>query len=385
MENQEVRDPSHSLGRMLVQLPDYRLAKNVHYPLAEILFVLIVANLCGYEALDLVRSFGKEKLAWLRRYFPYEHGIASADTFGRVLGRLDKAAFEQLFIHWVAQHFDLSPGELVNLDGKRLASSADRADQSKKRGEGGRYAEIIVNVFASGAGLVLAQRNVSEKMDEVQGALDLLGWLDLEGCCVTGDSNFCARNVIDKIIEGKAHYLLALKGKSPHLFAAVQASFEAPQSEAMATYTTEEQGHGRWEKRVYRSLPVRQLDQRCTESYRHLEQVIEVTRYRRINQSGRESMEVAFYLTSLQEPLELVADKIRRHWSIENQLHWVLDVEFGEDQSRKRQGYLASNMSLVRKIALNLLRRQPDAGSLKAKRMKCAISDEYRDNLFKKS
>jgi predicted transposase YbfD/YdcC len=362
-------------------LEDPRDAQRTYYPLIEILFLLISANLCGIEDLTVVQAFGEQKLKWLRRFFPYKKGTPSHDTLGRILGMLDKGTFEKCFVQWVAAHFKMQPEELINLDGKRLSGSADKADQSKAKDAGGKYAEVIVNAFASGCSWVLAQRNVTDDLNEVRGALELLDWLEIEDCCITADSNFCARHVIRKIIDKKADYVLALKGKSPKLHAATMEAFDQLDLEKN-TFTTQESGYGRTEKRVYHSLPADVLDTALTESYHALQQLVQVKRFRRINRTAKQQLETHYYITSLADPVEQLAAKIRGHWLIENRLHWVLDVEFSEDASRKRNANLATNASLIRKVSLNLLRKNPGNESLKTKRMKCAVSDDYRENIL---
>ena len=233
----------HSLKELLLKIEDPRDKDMVTYPISEIFFLLISASLSGCNEITEVHLFGKQKLEWLRSYFTYEKGIASHDTIGRVLSLVNKEAFEELFIAWVSQYFGLDAQELINLDGKRLASSATRADQSKAKSAGGRYAEVIVNAFACAAGIVLAHNNVTEQMDEVQGAKELLDSLDIGGCCISGDSNFCGRDLIKKIMERKADYLLALKGKSPKLYVAAQEAM-ADEQLTKTSFMTEEQGHG---------------------------------------------------------------------------------------------------------------------------------------------
>jgi predicted transposase YbfD/YdcC len=383
MKNQLESNHLQHLVLLLDSMEDPRNAKLAVHPLPEILFLLVVGTLCGYDELTVIASYGREKVDWLRKYYPYQSGVPSHDTLNRVLGLIDKRAFEKLFVQWVAQSFDLADGELINIDGKRLNSSADRASQSKKRAEGGEYAQIIVNVYAAGAGIVLAQNNVTDKMDEVKGAHELLDWLSLEGCCVSGDSNFCGRKLIDKVISSKADYLLALKGKSPKILEAAKAGFDCAQIPKVV-FQTEETGHGRHEKRVYRSIRAQSLPGAVTSSYAQLNQVVEVMRSRTVTRTGKYMEETHYYLTSLESGPEQLADKIRRHWSIENQLHYVLDVSFGEDACRSRIKNAASNLSLIRKISLNLLRLDPEPGSIKTKRMRLAVSDQRRDDLFEK-
>ena len=384
MEKQTELKPLNSLSAMLDGLEDPRSQKQAVYPLQEILFLVIVGTLCGCDELTAIAAYGKEKQAYLRKYYPYEYGIPSHDTLNRVLGLLDKRAFEKLFVQWVAGIFRLDAGELVNFDGKRLNSSADRACQSKSRAEGGQYAQVIVNVYAAGAGIVLAQNNVSDKMDEVNGAKELLGWLSLEGCCVTGDSNFCGRQLIEQIIAAKADYLLALKGKSPKMLAAAKEAF-ACQQIRKTVFQTEDTGHGRYEKRVYRAICAKSLSVEIASTYAKLSQVIEVKRLRTETRNGKHMEETHYYITSLESSIEQVADKIRRHWAIENQLHYVLDVSFGEDACRSRTQNAATNLSLTRKITLNLLRNKNIPGSIKTKRMLLAVSEDRLDDMLEKT
>jgi predicted transposase YbfD/YdcC len=372
----------HVLGRLLLQIEDPRNSDMVYYPIAEIFFLLISACLCGCDKLTEVQQFGDRKLSWLRGYFPFAKGIPSHDTIGRVLSLVNKDAFESLFIHWVCEHFQISETELINIDGKRISSSANRAKQAKSRVEGGRYAEIIVNVYASAAGIVLAQRNVSDKMDEVQGARDLLEALDIAGCCISGDSNFCGRDLISQIVGKQAHYLLALKGKSPKLHQAVVAAAADPTIDKHV-FTTEEKGHGRHEKREYQAFCARALSQEVIESYSGLAQIVAVKRFRHVIRTGKKEEQVHYYITSLTQEVEQLAHSIRAHWRIENQLHHVLDVTYAEDDSRLRTKNAATNQSLIRKITLNLLKTTRGKGSVKSQRLDCALSDEHRDHILK--
>jgi predicted transposase YbfD/YdcC len=318
----------------------------------------------------------------LRKYYAYENGVPSHDTLGRVLSTIDRQEFEQLFVNWVARHFQLEPNSLVHFDGKRLNSSANKLDQSKKRSEGGKYADIIVNVYASAAGITLAQNNVSDKMDEIKGALELLDWLDISGCCITGDANFCRVGVMERILTRKADYLLALKLNWPKQHKDAEVLFD-DQTIAKQSWQTEETGHGRGEKRIYRSIGKEDLSASIIDQFEGITQLIEVNRTRMVTRKNKVEHDTHYYITSLDESIEQLAPKIRRHWSIENELHYVLDVAFEEDASRIRKGHAASNQSLIRKVALNVLRKRKQKGSIKTQRMKCAISDSHREKILK--
>ncbi len=285
-------------------------------------------------------------------------------------------------MQWVADRFELTEGEMLALDGKRLAGSADRMDQSKKKSAGGKFAKIVVNCLAVGSGVVLGQYDVSHKNDELQGARDLIHALDIEGKCISGDANFCGRKLLELILEQKGDYMMALKAKSPKLHGAVRAAF-ANEGLETADYVTEEKGHGRQEKRVYRSLPASVLPQAVTESYVGLCQVVETCRSRRETRKPDEaSVEYHYYLTSLSDNVAHLAARIRDHWAIENSLHHVLDVEFGEDASRSRKGNAAVNFSVIRKVAINYLMPGKGKVGIKEQRMRAAFSDQRRSEIF---
>ena len=325
--------------------------------------------------------FGEEKLDWFRKYYPYEHGMPSHGTLSKVLGMIDKKAFEKVFASWASTHFGTGASGLINIDGKRLNGSADKQAQSKKRNEGGRYAEIIVNAYTNAAGITLAQNNVSDKMDEVKGALELLGWLEAEGCTISGDANFCRNNIVDKVIEKKGNYLLALKGHLPKVFEATKKAFENKGLERNS-HQTEETGHGRYEKRTYRAMGAKDIPTIALDYFNGLSQIVEVHRIRIVQRTGKKSEETHYYVTNSNEGAEELALKIRGHWAIENNLHHTLDVSFGEDASRVRYNNAASNLSLVRKVALNALTKHPDKGSVKSKRLRLAISDKKRSDIL---
>ncbi|MGH1435532.1 MAG: ISAs1 family transposase [Lewinella sp.] len=376
----ETTDTNPFMG-LFEQVHDYRCPDHITYPLEEILFLLVTATLSGSDELTMTSVFGEDKLPWLRKYYAYKNGVPSHDTLGRVLSNIDRREFEGLFVNWVAAHFKISPKSLLHFDGKRINSSADKLDQSKKRSEGGKYADIIVNVYASAAGITLAQNNVSDKMDEIRGALELLDWLDLSGCCITGDANFCRTAIIEKIIARKADYILALKLNWPKQYADAQTLFDDQDIEKQC-WVTEETGHGRYEKRSYRSIGKESFPPSMIDQFAGIAQLVEVNRTRIVQRKDKVENDTHYYITSLDEPIDQLAHKIRRHWSIENELHYVLDVAFNEDASRIRNGHSASNQSLIRKIALNMLRVSKQKGSIKTQRMKCAISDIHREKIL---
>lgn len=367
-------------GISCIEDPRYEVI--VHYTLPEILFLLLAGSVSYCNSLSEIATFGEEKIDWLRGYFPYKHGAPSHDTLSRVLGMIDPDSFQAWFIGWVAKKFDVPVGELIALDGKRLASSANRMDQFKKKSQGGKYAKVIVNCFAIGAGIVLGQKDVSSKMNEVYGAEQLVESLDITGCCVSGDANFCGRKLLELIISQDADYLIALKGSHPKLHDSAKQAFRNKLI-TKHIYESQERGHGREETRTYRSISVSDLPDEITVSYASLHQVVEVCRERRVTRKQEEpTTEYHYYITSLKEGIEPLARKIRSHWRIENNLHHVLDVGFGEDDSRARSKNLASNLSLIRKASINFLMPGLKKAGIKHKRMRAAFSDQRRSEIF---
>ena len=167
MQDKEMTNPSLDPLPGVDQIPDPRDTHLVHYPLREVLFLVVAASVSYCDKLTEMAVFGEEKLEWLRKYYPYKYGAPSHDTLGRVLSLIEQRAFEIWFMTWVAQTFDLKEDELINFDGKRLAGSANKMDQSKKKDEGGKYAKLVVNAFAAGSGIVLGQCDVSSKLSEI--------------------------------------------------------------------------------------------------------------------------------------------------------------------------------------------------------------------------
>jgi len=208
----------HVLNDFLSKIEDPRRLEIVQYPLQEVLFLLICAIVSNCNTTCEVAVFGEEKLSWLRKYYPFAKGTPSHDTIDRVLSLIKAKDFERMFVEWVSAVFDINEEELIAIDGKRLAGSANKMDQFKKRSASGKCSELVVNIFATGAGISLGQANVSSKMDEVVGAKQLLEMLDLEGCCISGDANFFRTGFIELILERKANYLITLKKNQRTLY-----------------------------------------------------------------------------------------------------------------------------------------------------------------------
>ena len=223
-----------------------------------------------------------------------------------VIGLIDKQAFEQAFLAWVELEFGTRTTELIHIDGKRIIGSVDRELQYKPPSQGGRHAEMIVNAYASDTNLVVAQVNVSQTWDEKQGAKQLIEQLHLKGKTITGDSNFCVKDLLKRIRKKQGHYLMALKGNQPILRHLAERYFGQVWIDR-TTYYSEEKGHGRKEKRTYQSIDIRPSKDEKLKEYSGLCQIIKVQRIRTETRKNKSSEETHYYITSLDKKVEDLA------------------------------------------------------------------------------
>lgn len=363
------------------EIEDPRDEQRRRYRMDEVLFLVICSVVSGYEQNTSIEEFGNLKIDWLRNYFPYTHGIPTHETIGNIIGAIEKTAFEQAFTTWVELQFGTQTVSTIHIDGKKLRGSVDKMLQDKPHKDGGQSAEIIVNAYSSDTHLTIAQASIGQKGDEKEGARRLLNQLDIKNKLITGDSNFCTKGFLDHIRGKKGHYLMTLKANNPILLELSKSYFDDVRIDKM-NYHTREKGHGRSELRTYHSIQLTGLKDSKLKEYKDLFKIIRVRRERKVTRKNKLSDETHYYITSIDKPLEELATSIRNHWSIENNLHWVLDVEFNEDQSTKRTGNQASNFSLIRKAALNAINHKRGKKTIKAMRMACAVSDKMREDIL---
>lgn len=377
----DILEKSHFI-KCFNELEDKRNQVRVRYPMQEVLFLVICSVVSGYESNRGIEEFGKLKQTWLRKYFPFTHGIPYHETIGNIIGLIDKQLFESAFIDWVNLQFGKNADALIHIDGKRISGSVDKRLQAKKAIEGGKNAELILNAYASNNNTVVAQINVSESGDEQEGAKRLIDQIDLKDKTITGDSNFCIREILSRIVNKQGNYVMTLKKNNRTLYGLAERAFEEYSSKA-TLFQTKDKGHGRKEIRTYQSLKIDDIfyDKKFDE-YSDLFQLIKVERNRVELRSEKTSEETHYYISNLDKGIITLAHSIRSHWSVENNLHWILDVEFNEDGDRKRTGNQASNFSLIRKIVLNLINKSKGNKSIKAMRMSCALSDQVRQNVL---
>jgi predicted transposase YbfD/YdcC len=352
-------------------LEDPRIERQKRHKLSDILVIAVCAVLCGAESFPAIEDFGQVRYAWLKHFLELPGGIPSHDTFNRVLRLLDPVQFQACFLSWMQAVAAQTEGEVVAIDGKTLRRSFDQG--SAKR------AIHMVSAWATENGVVLGQRRVDDKSNEITAIPALLELLALKGCIVTIDAMGCQRAIAQQIVEGKADYVLALKDNQPTLHQAVE-HFLATGPEVDAhrmkcdSYDQHERGHGRAESRCYWITDDLQ-DLGAGQLWPGLRSIgmVEATR----TLAGQTTVEQRFYITSLEADAQAFARAVRNHWGIENGLHWTLDVTFREDQSRLRKGHGPENFAVLRHIALNLLRQEPSPKSLPRKRLTCALDPAY--------
>ncbi|HEY9895752.1 MAG TPA: ISAs1 family transposase [Candidatus Sericytochromatia bacterium] len=353
-------------------LEDPRRAATIEHQLIDIVAIAICAVVCGAESWTDLEEYGKAKQAWLETFLSLPNGIPSHDTFARVLARLEPQQMQECFLSWIRAVSQLTLGEVVAIDGKELRHSYDQAT--------GKRAIAMVSAWASTNRLVLGQRKVDEKSNEITAIPQLLQVLALSGCTVTIDAMGCQKEIANAIVDRGADYVLALKANQPNLYEDVQWLFEQAvatnfQGVAHDFQQTIDKGHGRIE--IRRCWTLKELDYLVQKPHwRGLASLAMVQSERRCK--GKVEQQTRYYISSLTTGAKSILQAVRSHWGIETSLHWVLDVAFDEDDCRIRKDYAPQNFSLLRQIALNLLSQEKTTKvGVKAKRKKAGWDDTY--------
>ena len=364
-----------SISAHFAQVVDPRVERTKHHQLLDILTIAICAVICGADDWVEVEQFGNDKLEWLQTFLTLPNGIPSHDTFGDVFARIDPDEFERGFQSWVQTIAKLLPAEVIPIDGKRLRRSHNHTL--------GKHAIHMVSAWASSQQLVLGQVKVDEKSNEITAIPALLQMLSVKGCIVSIDAMGCQSDIAARIIAQQADYMLALKGNQGHLLDDVRDLFTTARAEQFKDVAhdyvkTTDKDHGRIETRRCWTIcePSELAYIRDLKDWAQLRSVVMLEAIRRIGQTT--TTEIRYYISSLTPTAQQALGIIRSHWSIENELHWVLDVAFREDDSRVRIGYGAQNLAVLRHLALNLLKRETSVKiGIKAKRHKAGWSIPY--------
>jgi predicted transposase YbfD/YdcC len=365
-----------SIAAHFAALPDPRVERTKQHHLLDILTIALCAVLCGADDFVGMVTFAEAKERWLRGFLPLPGGIPSHDTFGRVFAALDPEALQACFLAWVRAVAPGTAGQVVPIDGKALRGA---------RGAG-QAAVHMVSAWASASRLVLGQVAVAEKSNEIVAIPALLRLLDLAGATVTIDAMGCQTAIAAQIVDCRADDVLALKDNHPTLHEEVRVTFAQERRDGFALappgthdhLKTVEKDHGRLEIRRHWTChdPAILAHLDPAGAWAHLRAIGLVERERRVG--DRVTRECHHYLLSAPLSAAAFAAAVRSHWGIENRVHWVLDVAFGEDACRAHAGHAARNLAVVRHLALNLLRQDATRkGSIAAKRFAAALDDAY--------
>lgn len=355
------KHPKLSLIEHFQMLSDPRMDRTKEHDLIDVLIIAVCTLLCGGESFNDMEDFGYAKEDWFKTFLRLRNGIPSHDTFNRVFAALDPEQFLDCFLRWTQSLRQAVAQEIVALDGKALRRALNK-DQSIK---------YVVSAWAESNNLVLGQLKVTDKSNEITALPRLLRVLELSGCIVTIDAMGCQKKIAKEIIESDADFVLALKGNQETVHQEVKdfvdetvAETQKPRPRGaklstaaarLATLETVEKDHGRLEtRRYYQSAGLDWFAD--LKQWEGLKSVGMVESVREVE--GKATVERRYYLSSLPLNVELFARAVRGHWGVENKLHWVMDVCFREDHSRARAGYAAENLATLRRLALNLLKRE---------------------------
>ena len=367
-------DQDVPIARHFAGLPDPRVARTRKHALADILVIALAATAAGADSFEGVAAFGRAKRAWLGRFLTLANGIPSADTFGRVFARLDPQAFGKCVGEWMAAACQAAGLRHIAIDGKACRSAPRDTFSGCLH---------LVSAWAAEGRLILGQQAVADGSHEIATIPALLRVLSLNGAVVTMDAAGCQKEIARQVRDQGGDYLLAVKGNQPALHNAVRAVFgRACESDFVGVthdgHEEVEDGHGRHEER-YTTVIADPTG--LPPGWPDVAAVVLVGREREVN--GRRTDTAHYYVTSRRGAAAELGGLIRRHWSIENELHWTLDVTFGEDANRTRADHAGANLGLVRRVAVSLLKQDPGKESMPTRRLRAALDETYLEKVLR--
>ncbi|NRA86231.1 MAG: ISAs1 family transposase [Rhizobiales bacterium] len=367
-------------------MEDPREAAKTEHLLQDILAIAVCAVLAGAESFDDIALYGRYKLDWLSQFLALANGIPSYDTFRRVFMLIDASAFETCFLSWTRSVFKGPKNDNIShiaIDGKTMRRSFDRRKEQSPL--------HVVSAFSTGSGLTLAQRVIPAKSGEASVLPELLKGLDLNGCLISLDALHCQKTTAEAIRSEGADYLIALKGNQKTIHREVVKYFDAnvfkQSAKLKAIYDAFDETHGRSvRRRVFVCADLAAF--KALNNWPDVNQVFAVETISSVNnphggKPRKISADIRYFITSSTIDALTISAAIRNHWAIENSLHWVLDVGFREDDCRVRDRNAAANLSVLRKIAINLVKSdKSQKGSIKGRRKAAAWNNDYMQNLI---
>ena len=370
--------PKITMADHFAHMTDPRVERSQRHKLIDIITIAICAVICGADTWVDIESYGRAKLEWLKQFLELPNGIPSHDTFARVFAQLDPEQFQESFLNWIKSISNIMKGELVAIDGKTLRHSYDSSKAQS--------AIHMVSAWATQNRLVLGQVKVDDKSNEITAIPELLKVLSLNGCIVTIDAMGCQREIVKQIIEGGGDYVITLKKNQGGLYERVEALFKEAltkryQGFIFSSTRVSEQGHGREETRYCMMLSdiKNQIDPEG--KWQALVSIGRQDAMRVVK--GKPTIETRYFISSLPNNAEVLANSIRQHWGVENSLHWILDVAFREDDSRIRKDNAPQNFAVLRHIAGNLLQQDKSVKTgIKNKRLRAGWDNKYLEKLL---
>ncbi|BDA66669.1 transposase ISAs1 family protein [Calothrix sp. PCC 7716] len=352
---------------------DPRVERTKRHKLIDIITIAICAVICGAETWIAIETYGQEKKEWLEKFLELSNGIPSHDTFARVFAKINPASFQECFLEWIKSIAQITNGEVIAIDGKKL-----RRSYNKKSSQ---HAINMVSAWAVSNRLVMGQLKVDNKSNEITAIPELIKVLDISGCIVTIDAIGCQKEIVKTITKQEGDYVIALKSNQGNLYQNVEQLFKEAISVRCrgfksSSYSTRELGHGREEIRNY--LMLTDISNRIADSkeWENFQSIGMVESVRIVN--GETTVETRYYISSLNRNAKKFGNAVRSHWSVENSLHWILDVGFNEDDCRIRKDNAPQNFAVLRRIAVNLLGKDKSRKfGTKNKQFLASMNNEY--------
>ena len=370
--------PKHSIAEHFDDIEDIRIERGKKHKLIDIITISICAVVCGADGWIDIEMYGIARKKWLEKFLELPNGIPSHDTFARVFSQISPEEFNKSFLSWIKGISKITVGEIIAFDGKQSRNSGD-----EKNGQG-----VIntVSAWAASNRLVLGQKKVEGKSNEITALPELIKILDLAGCIVTIDAMGCQREIVKKIVEKDADYVIAVKQNQPSLYEQIEQLFkQAIKTDSkdlkISAFSSKEMNRGREEIRNY--LMLTDVAERIDplQKWEKLTSIGMVESVRVVNE--KTSVETRYFISSLWNDAKKLAEAIRSHWSIENSLHWVLDVAFKEDNSRIRKDNAPANFAVLRHMAVNIIGQNKSRKlSVRSKRFLASLDEEYSNELL---